>query len=72
MKLQNNTYIILYRPNATQYERGRIYKNISGTIILFSKNFYCTICKIQCMMIYISWHVCRKKNMCKTIIGVFL
>ena len=61
MKLQNDKLIILYRLNAVQYEQGIIYKNISGTIILFSKNFYCTICKIQCMMIYISRHVCRKK-----------
>ena len=32
-------FIILYRLNAAQYERDIIYKNISGTIILFSKNF---------------------------------
>ena len=50
MKLQNDRFIILYGSNAAQDEPDIIYKNISGTIILFSKNFYCTICKIQCMM----------------------
>lgn len=71
MKLQNDKHIILYRSNAAQYDPGKIYKNISGTIILFSKNFYCTFYKNQCMMNCIARQVCRK-NLFEMIIGVFL